>query len=1017
MKNSVLATRLALWVFLLAPLLPLQAEAQPAKARVPWTTSSVTGSPEPPPPYRAERVFPKLTFKNPVLLTAAPFGKRLIVAEQGGKVWTFPNDPACEKADLLVDLAAELKLDSSQFAGFEALYGLVFHPDFAKNRLCYLCYVLNGKGKGQHPDGTRVSAFRVNSGNRIDVASEKLLVTWLAGGHNGGDLHFGNDGFLYISTGDATEPAPPDRLGTGQDISDLLSSILRIDVNHKGKDSTGKPLPYAIPGDNPFVSTPRARPEVWAYGFRNPWRMGFDRPTGDLWVGDVGWELYEMIYRVRPGGNYGWSVMEGPQSVSPEAKRGPTPILPPDISFPHTEAASITGGFVYRGKRLKELQGSYICGDWVTRKLWSTRIEHNKVVSHRELAQTGLRIIAFGLDHDQELYFLDYQEAAGVYRLAPNEIAKAEKPFPRKLSETGIFTAVKEQIPAPGVYPFQINSQRFTDHASAQRLLALPGTTTARFYDRAIPVPETFFSAQVFMPKDGVLVKTLSLPVKTGEKFVETPVETQILHFDGKTWNAYTYAWNPGQTDADLVPAAGMERELVVKAPREPEGYRKQTWRYAARTQCLTCHNPWAGYALAFNPQQLDLTAQPQGSAGLTGLKNLGLVQFRRADGDKPAETIDSQALTSPHDTGALIEKRARSYLHANCSHCHQSGAGGTATIDLRHHIPLAEAKTLGLRAVQGSFDLPAASLITPGDPLRSALYYRMAKTGAGHMPHLGADLVDEQGLALLHDWIRQLPPEAAKTDPASLASRQALGAILDAVSGLRGKTDGDAPKKAIHVLLSSSAGALALARFLDEKPPRDPVRQTAIALIPTATKPEVRDLLERFIPVDQRLKRLGSLIDPRQILSQSGNVSGGRELFTRSANLRCAACHRVDGAGSTLGPDLSGIGKKYSREQILEQLLQPSKTIDPRYATQVVETSDGKFLSGILASRSAQEIVLRTADDKELKILTGDVLSMRAQTISQMPEMLLRDLTAQQAADLLAYLASLMTPPVVPPR
>src|SRR5262249_4763972 len=155
-----------------------------------------------------------------------------------------------------------------------------------------------------------------------------------------------------------------------QDISDLLSSILRIDVNH---EADGKP--YAVPPDNPFLKTPGARPEVWAYGFRNPWRMSFDRDTGDLWVGDVGWELWEMVYHVQKGGNYGWSVMEGPQAVRPDSRRGPTPILPPALAFPHTEAASITGGYVYHGKRLPELQGVYVCGDWVTRKLWGARFE------------------------------------------------------------------------------------------------------------------------------------------------------------------------------------------------------------------------------------------------------------------------------------------------------------------------------------------------------------------------------------------------------------------------------------------------------------------------------------------------------------------------------------------------------------------------------------------------------------------------------------------------------------------
>ena len=245
--------------------------------------------------------------------------------------------------------------------------------------------------------------------------------------------------------------------------------------------------------------------------------MSFDRPTGDLWVGDVGWELWEMIYRVKPGGNYGWSVMEGPQAVRPDGKRGPTPISPPNLAFPHTEAASITGGYVYRGKRLKDLAGTYICGDWVTRKLWGTRFDGDKIVSHQELAQGNQRVVAFGLDQDQELYFLHHDEAGTIHQLVPNEAVKDYRAdFPRKLSETGLFSSAKDHVPAPGVMPFSINAEQWADHAVAERFVALPGTTTARMYDRFVPIPGGFFSGQVFFPKDSVLAKTLSLEMVAG---------------------------------------------------------------------------------------------------------------------------------------------------------------------------------------------------------------------------------------------------------------------------------------------------------------------------------------------------------------------------------------------------------------------------------------------------------------------------------------------------------------------
>src|SRR6266508_4211859 len=229
--------------------------------RIPWTTSRITGSPDPPHPYRIERVFPKLRFNNPLLLARAPGLDRFFVGEQAGKIYSFRNDPKCDKADLFFDLTTELhSWDKNKVRGIEALYGLAFHPQFAKNRYCYVCYVVASKNSGEQlPEGSRVSRFRVTDTNppRIDPKSEKILITWLGGGHNGGDLHFGNDGFLYISTGDGTSPNPPDALDTGQDISDLLSSILRIDVDRQDKGRA-----YAVPPDNPFVKTPKARPEV-----------------------------------------------------------------------------------------------------------------------------------------------------------------------------------------------------------------------------------------------------------------------------------------------------------------------------------------------------------------------------------------------------------------------------------------------------------------------------------------------------------------------------------------------------------------------------------------------------------------------------------------------------------------------------------------------------------------------------------------------------------------------------------
>ena len=332
-----------------------------------------------------------------MLLANCPGSDRLFVGEQAGVLYSFANRPDAT-ADLFCDLRKEIKSIHllPQAKEIEAVYGLAFHPKFETNRQCFVCYTLRGKNRGQRnlTDGTRVSRFTVTRTNppRIDASSEEIVLSFLQGGHNGGDLHFGPDGMLYISTGDAGDPNPPDPFNTGQDISDLLSSVLRIDVDRKDETQN-----YAIPGDNPFIGVKNARPEVWAYGFRNPWRMSFDRQTGALFVGDVGWELWEMIHRVEKGGNYGWSAMEGPQPIKPE-RVGPTPIQPPLIELPHTLACSITGGLVYRGEKFPELQGAYIFGDWETRRLWAARFEGDRTREMTEIARPSVRIVAFGAD-------------------------------------------------------------------------------------------------------------------------------------------------------------------------------------------------------------------------------------------------------------------------------------------------------------------------------------------------------------------------------------------------------------------------------------------------------------------------------------------------------------------------------------------------------------------------------------------------------------------------------------------
>ncbi|MFP6751904.1 MAG: PQQ-dependent sugar dehydrogenase, partial [Pirellulaceae bacterium] len=497
-----------------------EARAQQDSSRTPWTASRLTGTPEPPAPYVVERIYPELQFSQPVIFTHLPTSERVFVVERTGKIFTFVPSSNPQEAltatpalDLTVDLAAEIE-------GLQAIYGLAFDPDFESNRFCYICYIAAANVE----DGTVVSRFVIPPGTlpRIDAATEKKIIRWKSGGHNGGCLKFGPDGYLYITTGDGASPNPPDGLSTGQGVDDLLSCLLRIDV-HPADDKT----PYTAPDDNPFVEHPGARPEIWAFGFRNPWKLSFNKKNGELWIGDVGWELYEMVYLVKKGGNYGWSVMEGPQPVRGEIQPGPGPILPPIADHHHVESKSLTGGHVYRGKRLKSLAGAYIYGDYVTGKIWGLRNRGDEVTWHEELSSSSLQVIAFGRDRERNFYVLDY--AGGIYRLAENPNRSQNSDFPRLLSQTGLFASVADQQPSAGVASFTVASHHWSDHATASYLVGVPG-------QEPISLEKGAFS----FPEGTVLAKTLSTRTSRSQSDSNRVMETQLLLYQGGQWDAYS---------------------------------------------------------------------------------------------------------------------------------------------------------------------------------------------------------------------------------------------------------------------------------------------------------------------------------------------------------------------------------------------------------------------------------------------------------------------------------------------
>ncbi len=689
----------------------------------------------PPTEMSLRQIFAKRYNRQPVALTHAGDGsQRLFWLGKEGiiQVW-HPREDVIRKAAFFLVITDQV--NSSYLES--GLLSMAFHPNYASNGKFYLYYT--------HGElVSRISEFQVSSSNpdSADASSERILleVEQYRASHFGGQLAFGPDGYLYIALGDGRF-TDKDGVNLAQNPTILQGSILRIDVETRTGD-----LAYGIPPDNPFVGNTRGwREEIWAWGLRNPWRFSFDRQTGDLWAGDVGSHFWEEVNLIEKGKNYGWPIMEGNRCRPPATECDTAGFTLPVFTYEHRGSAAITGGYVYRGTRLPQLEGAYLYGDYIDGRIWALRYGDGQVLENRLIAVSSSTITSFGEDEMGEIYILGFNGPLYVLENSPSEAGPDQ--IPQTLSTSGLFSQITSQTSSPGLIPYSVNAQLWSDGASKTRLMALPGKQTVGFS------PDGFWR----FPLGAVFVKNFYLEMERGNPDSRHIVETRLLvkNARGEEWTGLSYQWNDEGTDAKLLEESHTETYTIVDAER-PDGRSEQTHYFPSRTECTLCHTRAAGYVLGAHTAQLnkmhtygdieDHQLRSFNHIGLFGSLNIG-EDYR----DLPWQP-------DPFDSQVDVALRARSYLDANCAQCHRPQGTGRSNMDLRFSTSLDQTHTVDIPPALDDMGVENARLISPGAPERSVIYLRMLSLDEPRMPPLATSRVDWEGAELIRRWIRNMP-------------------------------------------------------------------------------------------------------------------------------------------------------------------------------------------------------------------------------------------------------------------
>src|SRR5581483_5977069 len=615
-------------------------------------------------------------------------------------------------------------------------------------------------GTGAHDILSRYKVSNNNS-NSADSTSEVKFIRQYDENqfHNAGDMHFGPDGYLYLSLGD--EGGSNGQFNNDQRIDkDLFSGLIRIDVDKKPGNLPPNPSPavstnYSIPADNPFigqtsfdgtnVNPANVRTEFWAVGMRNPWRWNFDPPTGLLYLGDVGQDTEEEVDIVVKGGNYGWAFQEGCVAGPKTPPVGFTSIAP-IACYPHgtgpNQGDCIIGGFVYRGTQLSQLVGYYVYGDNVAGNLWALKYDGTNVTSTQTLISGGaVGLSTFGADPRNGDVLLAIRGVEGsvnttqpLQRLVYSSTVTGS-PLPATLKDTGAFSDLTNLVPNPGIVSYDINVPFWSDNAIKSRWFSIPDTNLTIGYN---PTNNWTF------PPGTVWIKHFDLQTNSSPP-MSTRLETRLLVRNSNGVYGVTYRW-AGGTNATLVPEGGMDDTFVIN---NGGILTTQVWHYPARSECAACHTSIAGLALGLNAPQMDRNLTYSNST----LNQLQVLSDAGYFGSPVTNIPSVTPLAAATNASMSLEYRSRSYLAANCVQCHQPGGTGFGLWDARFSTPLAQAGLINGPLIN-NFGDSNNCVIKMGSLSNSVLLTRVANMGTFHMPPLATSVINTSAVQLLSAWI-----------------------------------------------------------------------------------------------------------------------------------------------------------------------------------------------------------------------------------------------------------------------